>query len=200
MAARLFTVIALSIALILGITKGAQAVPLKWTLNIGSATIDGNAANVSGSFIYDADLDQFSNTAITISGSAVGTANGIYDIFDIGNHDSIYLWHDGNNNNAVDYSLDKTNTDWGILLFFDGFLTNAGGTVNLHSSTIGPCAAHYADLDCAMYSFGGVNIATSSVTASAVSAVPLPAALPLILSGLGGLGFMGWRRRNALAA
>ena len=35
---------------------------------------------------------------------------------------------------------------------------------------------------------------------STVSAVPLPAALPLLFSGLGGLGFMGWRMRKAVAA
>ncbi len=32
-----------------------------------------------------------------------------------------------------------------------------------------------------------------------VSAVPLPAALPLFLSALAGLGLMGWRRKRATA-
>jgi hypothetical protein len=33
----------------------------------------------------------------------------------------------------------------------------------------------------------------------AVSATPIPAALPLFASALGGLGFIGWRRRRAAA-
>ena len=38
-------------------------------------------------------------------------------------------------------------------------------------------------------------------TSSSVSAVPLPAALPLFASGLVGLGLLGWRRkRKAIAA
>ncbi|MDH3380970.1 MAG: VPLPA-CTERM sorting domain-containing protein [Gammaproteobacteria bacterium] len=31
----------------------------------------------------------------------------------------------------------------------------------------------------------------------AVQVVPIPAALPLFLSGLGALGFVGWRRRQS---
>jgi len=35
---------------------------------------------------------------------------------------------------------------------------------------------------------------------AAVAATPIPAALPLFASGLGGLGFMGWRRRQRATA
>ena len=37
----------------------------------------------------------------------------------------------------------------------------------------------------------------SSALVRDIAAVPVPAALPLMLSGLGMLGFMGWRRRKA---
>ena len=32
-----------------------------------------------------------------------------------------------------------------------------------------------------------------------VTATPIPAALPLFVSALGGLGYLGWRRRKAAA-
>jgi hypothetical protein len=35
--------------------------------------------------------------------------------------------------------------------------------------------------------------------AATVAATPIPAALPLFLAALGGLGFFGWRRKNAAA-
>jgi hypothetical protein len=44
---------------------------------------------------------------------------------------------------------------------------------------------------------------TSDVTFSAayaVSATPLPAALPLFASGLGAMGLLGWRRKRKAAA
>lgn len=37
-------------------------------------------------------------------------------------------------------------------------------------------------------------------TESSVSAVPIPAGLPLLLSAIGGLGLMGWRKKRATAA
>ena len=44
---------------------------------------------------------------------------------------------------------------------------------------------------------GGNNITINSAT---VSAVPLPAALPLLMSALGVFGFFGWRRKRMAAA
>ncbi len=41
------------------------------------------------------------------------------------------------------------------------------------------------------------NFAISSMQATAISPVPLPAALPLLAAGLGGLGFMGRRKKKA---
>jgi hypothetical protein len=38
------------------------------------------------------------------------------------------------------------------------------------------------------------------VNATAVATTPIPAALPLLISALGGLGFFGWRRRKSAAA
>ena len=42
-------------------------------------------------------------------------------------------------------------------------------------------------------------VATLTV-ATVVAATPIPAALPLLASALGGLGFVGWRRRKTAAA
>ena len=41
---------------------------------------------------------------------------------------------------------------------------------------------------------------TGSVSVTSASAVPAPAALPLLASGLGGLGLLGWRRKRKAAA
>jgi hypothetical protein len=43
------------------------------------------------------------------------------------------------------------------------------------------------------------NPANTTVFATSVAATPIPAALPLFAAALGGLGFMGWRRRKAAA-
>jgi hypothetical protein len=37
---------------------------------------------------------------------------------------------------------------------------------------------------------------SATLTVAAVAATPIPAALPLFVSALGGLGFVGWRRRK----
>ena len=44
------------------------------------------------------------------------------------------------------------------------------------------------------------TVLTNGVTGDAVPATPLPAALPLFVTGLGGLGLFGWRRKRKYAA
>jgi PEP-CTERM motif len=46
----------------------------------------------------------------------------------------------------------------------------------------------------------GLLVSASPSSAPAPSAVPLPAALPLFASGLGVMGFLGWRRKRKKAA
>jgi len=46
---------------------------------------------------------------------------------------------------------------------------------------------------------GGTSLAKSSININ-VSAVPIPAALPLLMSALGMFGFFGWRRKRKIAA
>jgi hypothetical protein len=47
---------------------------------------------------------------------------------------------------------------------------------------------------------GARPYAATLTVAAVVAATPIPAALPLLASALGGLGFVGWRRRKTTAA
>jgi hypothetical protein len=48
---------------------------------------------------------------------------------------------------------------------------------------------------------GGLNFGSLTVASTPpVATTPIPAALPLLVSALGGLGFAGWRRREAATA
>ncbi len=44
------------------------------------------------------------------------------------------------------------------------------------------------------------DVSQYTIVEYSTSAVPIPAALPLLAAGLGAMGFQGWRRRKALAA
>jgi hypothetical protein len=61
----------------------------------------------------------------------------------------------------------------------------------------------YADTYCSgsfEITTGGFSGASFDATHLTVSSTPIPAALPLLATALGGLGFVGWRRKAAAAA
>jgi hypothetical protein len=47
---------------------------------------------------------------------------------------------------------------------------------------------------------GSVTFSIALAPVTPVAATPIPAALPLFVFGLGGLGFLGWRRRQGQGA
>jgi hypothetical protein len=47
---------------------------------------------------------------------------------------------------------------------------------------------------------GAFGVPGASITITDTSATPLPAALPLLASGLGALGLLGWRKKRRTAA
>lgn len=99
---------------------------------------------------------------------------------------------------------------------FDSFVTSPSGKLNLAAWAIFPVSGQllsltFAASDLTLASF--VAHGTESVyslfclglcgtreivagTIDAVAATPVPAALPLLLTALGGLGFAGWRRKR----
>jgi hypothetical protein len=106
--------------------------------------------------------------------------------------------------------------------FFDSLVTNPSGKLNLADWAIFPVSGQLLSLsfalsDLSLASFvahgsetvySGFCVFNSFVcgtrqivagTIDAVAATPVPAALPLLVTALGGMGFMGWRRKRAEA-
>ena len=53
------------------------------------------------------------------------------------------------------------------------------------------------DEDNVFVNMAGLTVTPTSTFEFSIEPVPLPAALPLFVSALAGLGFLGWRRRHA---
>jgi hypothetical protein len=83
-------------------------------------------------------------------------------------------------------------------------LTNQLATLQIYSGTLDH--PHFApgsfifDYDYLTADNSVAVPTTLTITAAPVAATPIPAALPLFVSALVGLGFFGWLRRNAAGA
>lgn len=154
--------------MLLGLGSQASAATLGWTLS--------GAGDITGSFSYNADTDEYSN--ISLSHSADPIINAIFAA--PGGSDNGLL-------TAVSSASSNLTFEDAIQLQFSNPLTNAGGSIETLFGII-TCGDDICSLgSVAGFSFGAM------VTASTV---PIPAAAPLFGSVLlGGFLLRRYRRR-----
>jgi|SRR6185312_8007003 len=157
------------------------------------------AGQASASVVYDLTLTATSDT----DGAPLSTYSGVGTI----TLDSLPdpNWLSSYASAPVTFLIDGqsfSGTATSVQFLFGGFW-NASFSEEIGVSplrfdlqTSGVYAFYFADEQQAAY--GSI---TSTLASSAAPVVtPLPAALPLFVSGLGGLGYFGWRRNRKTAA
>ncbi len=171
-----------------GLSVPANAAPVTWTL-VDAAFEDGGTA--SGTFTYDADTNVYSNIDI------VTTAGSIQSGAEYHLLPSLFAF------SATRFGATPVPPPGlaGKTIFsitWANALTNNGGLVSILTgspSAEGLCL----NFNCSIfngYKGGARNFVSGYVTTDA-SPVPLPAALPLFLAGLAGVGALKRKKRGA---
>ncbi len=167
-------------------TGPANAAAVTWFLQ---DWVFNDEATASGSFVFDADTNTYSNISVV-------TTDGPGPIF---NGQSYSLTNPNGGGNAdffqlVVEALPDLTGEISLRAVWDSSLTNAGGTVAILFAHEAVCP----DWECLAGSPTSRSLTSGFI--STVPAVPIPAALPLFLSALVGIGLFGWRRRKSMAA
>jgi len=159
----------------------SDAATINWVLS-GVTFDDGGAA--SGTFSTDSTSGNVITFNITTTaGTTLGGA--VYDWTAINTFSSNGIYSPNS------FILTNFDTSTYINLEFVNPLTGAGIDELILSG-----GGNYASYECAI-----CNPVRGIVSGEAIAATtPLPAALPLFASGLGGLGLLGWRRKRKKAA
>jgi hypothetical protein len=102
--------------------------------------------------------------------------------------------------NSLSWSIAGGLQYWLVAIAVDG--TDAGWNMNNINLPTSALASGHGDASSISWGVIDWYLPEARITDDAVSAVPLPAALPLFATGLGALGLLGWRnkRKAKLAA
>lgn len=171
---------------LLGLSNLAHAIPIKWTL-------DGmlfQGGTVTGSFIYDADLDVFSSSSLI---SSVGSPSG----------GLVFTDYVGDSFAGMNFQqagvLGLPTIGLSLRDIMKADLTNAGGILGINTGS----SQSFAEYNCSSFpcNGNGTNVSNwkssyvNTLTGVAVS-VPEPETLALFGLGLIGLAFTK-RKKNA---
>jgi hypothetical protein len=144
-----------------------SAAPILWTLqNVGLS----DGATVSGSFVFDASLAQFSSVTVSLTAGSANPAE-TFAFFSPVTQLATNLYLDISNPIVV-------GTTEGLFINFAPQLTNAGGTVSV-GGILGPCSTAI----CGNISSPQAVVSTANASAFGVAVSPEPSTLSLILLG-----------------
>ena len=186
----------LSVCMVAFMPVSANAIPVEWTLG---SWLFADLGTASGSFTFDADTNDFSNVNITTTPEIpFFPVPSVFGATYTRVNPNPGAFNSSFNASFVTDAPDLTNSPF-LFAIFPDFLTNAGGFMDL-----GLLAKETFCLDNLC-----INAATplverrllvGSIFGEPVSAVPLPAALPLFGAALSTMGLAGWRRRRKAVA
>jgi hypothetical protein len=172
-----------AVSLLSVVPFSASAGQILWTFD-GATFSDGGTA--SGSFIFDADLNQYSSVEITtISGSALSGAT--YDVV------TTALFPDAGEALFGTTTGDLTGTP-GLALFYASELSDAGGPISISSSPGFGREGTCVDPTCSEPT--GPNRIFSSGTIVGTVVAPEPSTVVLIGEALVSLVFIGRSRSH----
>jgi hypothetical protein len=216
MTRKLLSVVCAAIAAgVLGFSQ-AEATPITYTLipdmcaSCGTGNATGDSVTLTGSITTDGASGALSTANILDWNLMVTFSNPLFNL-DITPANSF--------RNASPTLLSATsaglffNFEYSGPLIFNAFDFNAGT-----SPFLAYCAAPNSVAECTGFGpgiliinnpvqgtswgaeFSGPPLPGSDEIATATPATPLPTALPLFATGLGGLGLLGWRRKRKVQA
>ena len=154
----------------------------EWSIN---SNFDGKSSNDLNDLVYELKLD--TNPGAGILFTTFDPVNMSYADHAIGTNAT------GNGGGTV--AADAT--EYGSLISSNNVAQNSWA-MHWFNGLFDPHAAGIYRIELLAFADGGVMLASTGINV-VVSAIPLPAALPLYGAGIAILGFLGWRRKKQIS-